>query len=87
MPVGGLPVAAEITLDVLLQKNAVFSWKVTGNRNDNTVFLLRLTALSSDITRQQVESNNSTGTSVSCSDDDYSHTDDRENALSLSLSL
>ena len=50
MPVSGLPVAAEITLDALLQKNVVSSWKITGDRNHSTVFILRLTAQSSDIT-------------------------------------
>ena len=52
MPVSGLPVAAEITLDALLQKNVVSSWKITGDRNNNTVFILRLTAQSSDTTSQ-----------------------------------
>ena len=44
MPVSGLPVAAEITLGTLLQKNVVSSWKITGDRNNSTVFILRLTA-------------------------------------------
>ena len=52
MPVSGLPVAAEITLDALLQKNVVSSWKITGDRNNSTVFILRLTAQSSDINSQ-----------------------------------
>ena len=52
MPVSGLPFAAEITLDALLQKNVVSSWKITGDRNDSTVFILRLTAQSSDINSQ-----------------------------------
>ena len=52
MPVSGLPVAAEITLDALLQKNVVSSWKITGDRNNSTVSILRLTAQSSDINSQ-----------------------------------
>ena len=52
MPVSGLPVAAEITLDALLQKNVVSSWKITGDRNNSTVFILRLTAQSSEINSQ-----------------------------------
>ena len=52
MPVSGLPVAAEITLDALLQKNVVSSWKITGDRNNSTVFILRLTAQSSGINSQ-----------------------------------
>jgi len=52
MPVSGLPFAAEITLDALLQKNVVSSWKITGDRNDSTVFILRLTAQSSNINSQ-----------------------------------
>ena len=52
MPVSGLPVAAEITLDALLRKNVVSSWKITGDRNNSTVFILRLKAQSSDINRQ-----------------------------------
>ena len=52
MPVSGLPVAAEITLDALLQKNVVSSWKITGDRNNSTVFILRLTAQSSDMNSQ-----------------------------------
>ena len=50
MPVNGLLVAAEITLNGLLQKYLVSSWKVTGDRSNNTVFILRLTAQSSDTT-------------------------------------
>ena len=49
MLVSGLPGAAEITTDALLQKNGVSSWKVTGDRNNNTVFILRLTAQSSGL--------------------------------------
>jgi len=52
MPVSGLPVAAEITLDALLQKNVMSSWKITGDCNNSTVFILRLTAQSSDINSQ-----------------------------------
>ena len=52
MPVSGLPVAVEITLDALLQKNVMSSWKITGDRNNSTVFILRLTAQSSDINSQ-----------------------------------
>ena len=52
MPVSGLPDAAETTLDALLQKNVVSSWKITGDRNNSTVFILRLTAQSSDFNSQ-----------------------------------
>jgi len=36
--------------NALSQKNVVCSWKVTSDRNDNTMFILRFTAQSSDIT-------------------------------------
>ena len=52
MPVSGLPVAVKNTLDALLQNYVVSSWKITGDRNNNTVFIFRLTAQSSYTTSQ-----------------------------------
>ena len=54
MPVSGLPVAAEIALVALLQKDVVSSWKITGDRNNNTVFILRLTVQSSDTNQSAI---------------------------------
>eukprot|EP00745_Piridium_sociabile_P013073 TRINITY_DN19614_c0_g1_i23.p1 TRINITY_DN19614_c0_g1~~TRINITY_DN19614_c0_g1_i23.p1 ORF type:complete len:154 (+),score=32.16 TRINITY_DN19614_c0_g1_i23:138-599(+) len=41
MPVVGLPTALEVTLDALLQKNHLTSWKITGE-NDNLVVVIRM---------------------------------------------
>jgi hypothetical protein len=56
MPVTGLPLAAEASLNALLSSNAVSSWKIVGGEGDSTVIVFRLRPASQSTTTNMAAS-------------------------------